>query len=198
MFGYMKWICCLCIQLSVVSASLSQNVDINLLQQVNPTHPTSAVWRGFTASAYPVDILIDGGLAFAAYKKDKHFNSILKSATGPFVAFVLAEGLKYSINRQRPYTAYPLLVHPYQTDEQGLSFPSGHTTFAFNSAALLSMTYKKWYVVIPAYLWAAGVGYSRLYLGEHYPSDVLAGAAMGIGSAYLGRWLNRRLFHTNK
>jgi undecaprenyl-diphosphatase len=58
----------------------------------------------------------------------------------------------------------------------------------------MSIQYKKWYVVVPAFAWAGSVGYSRLYLGEHYPTDVFAGAAIGIGSAYLSEWLNKKLF----
>jgi undecaprenyl-diphosphatase len=53
-------------------------------------------------------------------------------------------------------------------------------------------------VVVPAYAWAAGVGYSRMYLGQHYPTDVLAGAAIGIGSAYLSNWLNKKYFAKHK
>jgi len=53
---------------------------------------------------------------------------------------------------------------------------------AFATATTLSIPYKKWYVTVPAYVWASSVGYSGRYLGRHFPSDVLAGAAEGIGS----------------
>ncbi|MFY7909200.1 MAG: phosphatase PAP2 family protein, partial [Emticicia sp.] len=63
-------------------------------------------------------------------------------------------------------------------------------------ATSLSLTFRKWYVVIPAYTWASAAAYSRLHLGVHYPSDVLAGAAIGAGSAWLcykaNRWLQRK------
>ena len=65
------------------------------------------------------------------------------------------------------------------------SFPSGHTSDAFSLATALSIVYPKWYVVVPAYAWAVTVGYSRMALGVHYPGDVLAGALIGAGSAYL-------------
>ena len=43
--------------------------------------------------------------------------------------------------------------------------------------------YPRWYVVIASYLWAAGVAYSQLYVGAHYPTDVVAGALIGTGCA---------------
>ena len=96
----------------------------------------------------------------------------------------------------QPATArekYPTEIFPYHVIH-GKSFPSGHTSIAFSAAASLSIQLKKWYATLAAYLCATSVGYSKIYLGEHYPSDVLAGAAVGLGSAYLAHWLNDKLF----
>jgi membrane-associated phospholipid phosphatase len=84
---------------------------------------------------------------------------------------VLTQGIKYILAA----TGLLLLIHWMYfllTSEKGLSFPSQHTSFAFATATALSLQYRKWWVVVPAYTWAAMVGYSRLYLGQHYPSDV--------------------------
>jgi membrane-associated phospholipid phosphatase len=76
------------------------------------------------------------------------------------------------------------------------SFPSGHTSDAFATATSLSIAFPKWYVIAPSFLWACSVGYSRMDLGVHYPSDVMAGAIIGAGSAYLcykaNRWIQKR------
>ncbi len=78
------------------------------------------------------------------------------------------------------------------------SFPSGHTATAFALATSLSVKYPKWYVIAPSALWACSVGVSRMNEGVHYPSDVLAGAAIGAGCAvvniYVNKWLNKWLF----
>ena len=74
--------------------------------------------------------------------------------------------------------------------------PSGHTSSVFATATSLSMAYPKWYVVVPSFVWAGSVGYSRMHLGVHYPSDVIIGALVGSGSAILTRkanqWLNSK------
>ncbi len=61
---------------------------------------------------------------------------------------------------------------------------------------MLTLQCPKWYVIVPAYAWAGAVGYSRLWLGMHYPSDVAVGALVGAASAYVSykgmQWLHHR------
>jgi undecaprenyl-diphosphatase len=106
----------------------------------------------------------------------------------------ITQGLKYTVNRERPYTQYPSVITPYDNSQTNQSFPSGHTSTAFALATTLSLQNKQWHIIIPAYAWATSVGYSRLYLGEHYPTDVLAGAFIGAGSAWLSHWLTQKYF----
>lgn len=64
------------------------------------------------------------------------------------------------------------------------SFPSGHTSVSFATAAFLQRRYG-WAVGAPAYALSAYVGWGRIYSKKHHYWDVLAGAAIGAGSAYI-------------
>lgn len=179
--------------------SNAQNWDINLLKQINPNPPTSSFWKLSSSSAYPVTAAVQGGLmAYDYFHSDSTRGLIVQHLAEKLVVVAITEAVKLAINRQRPYIRYPADVHPYDASETGLSMPSAHTSLAFNTAATLDLRFHKWYVSVPAYLWAASVGYSRMYLGEHYPSDVLMGAAIGIGSAYLVRWIDLKLIERKK
>lgn len=92
--------------------------------------------------------------------------------------------LKATVRRPRPYQAHPSELRCLQPVRDP-SFPSGHTSLCFATATTLTLMYPRWYVMVPAYLWAAGVGYSRMYIGAHYPTDVVAGAILGTACAVL-------------
>lgn len=175
--------------------SNAQNWDIHLLDNINPNQPNSSIWKGASSSVYPIAIASPIYLLTVGYlhnNKNLQQNgwSVLKTLA---INTIITKGLKHTLNRARPYQQYPLQIHPYQI-ETDASFPSGHTSTAFAIATSLSIEHKKWYIVVPAYTWAISVGYSRLYLGVHYPTDVVAGAVVGLGSAYLNKWLNKKLF----
>ena len=184
---------------SLSFSSMAQPGEVRLLDRINPERPTSDLWKGVTNSVYPVTVLTPVSLLATGYiSKDKQLQKEGWKATGSVVAnVILTQGLKKIIARQRPYNEYPALINYYHF-ERDSAFPSGHTSNAFAAATSLSLTFKKWYVVVPAYLWAASAGYSRLYLGQHYPTDVLAGAAVGIGSAFLSRWLTEKILYKEK
>jgi membrane-associated phospholipid phosphatase len=173
----------------------AQNWEVNLLNDINPQQPTSGFWQKTSASTYAVSVGVPATQLIVGFiKKDKKLQRQgWQTVGGLAISTIVTQGLKYTIKRDRPYEQYPLLINPYSI-ETDKSFPSGHTSTAFAVATSLSLQYRKWYVVVPAYAWASSVGYSRLYLGEHYPTDVLAGAAIGAGSALLSQYLNKKLF----
>lgn len=91
---------------------------------------------------------------------------------------IITYGLKQMIRRKRPLD--DILGNP--------SMPSGHTSIAFSAATILGYQYPKWR--IPLYIGAGLVGYTRVYLGRHYVSDVLVGAAIGTTMGMIV-WHNR-------
>lgn len=99
-------------------------------------------------------------------------------------ADLLAEAGKLAVHRHRPFETQigpPSSAH---------SFPSGHTATSFASATVLSILAPRWRV--PFFVLAALIAFSRLYDGMHYPTDVLAGAVVGVATALLLLAASRR------
>lgn len=166
----------------------SQNADVRFLKACNAGN--MPVWdktmNGVSFSVYPVmPASVVGIWSYGYFNKDKE---MMRNGYKSALTIGLAEGISYalkaSIKRDRPFVTYPNDITK-RTDVGPLSFPSGHTTAAFATATALSLSTKKWQVIVPSYVYAGFVGYSRMRLGVHYPSDVLAGALIGIGSGFL-------------
>lgn len=178
----------------VCAKSQAQNGDINLLRDINPQHPNSFIWKSFTSSAYPLSVAVPVGVwidGTIEHNKKTQYKAY-EIAGSVVIAAVATEGMKVIFDRKRPFEKYND-VYPYKY-ENGKSFPSGHAALAFATATSVALEYKKWYIVVPAYAWAVGVGYSRLYLGEHYPTDVLGAAVTGAGSAVISHWISKKIF----
>jgi undecaprenyl-diphosphatase len=96
-------------------------------------------------------------------------------ALGLVVDAILVYTLKTMIHRPRPYEVLP--ITPLELVDNFRSLPSGHTSRAFLSAMILSKFYSKYMVVF--FVIAASIGLSRVYIGVHYPLDVIVGAITG-------------------
>ena len=101
--------------------------------------------------------------------------------------------LKHLVSRERPWLVVEGL-HTLLRSNDPNSFPSGHTSAAFAFAAALSGTLDRTWPKVLAVAAAALMGWSRLYVGVHFPSDVLAGAIIGSLCGVLASWLYRHFW----
>jgi undecaprenyl-diphosphatase len=114
----------------------------------------------------------------------------LQVAIADLAGQLISYGLKQWIGRVRPNDVYaspkPLVHAPHDG-----SFPSGHATISFACATTLAFYAPR---AAPAFfVLAAAIAWSRVYVGVHYPLDVLGGAVLGVGIAIALRWLSRAL-----
>jgi membrane-associated phospholipid phosphatase len=181
-----------------IKVAISQNLDLRLLKKMNGVNKPrwdNIMW-GWSASIFVTTPVTFVGIPLhgLAMRDSALLRNGFKSAITLGFATITTTTLKYSINRTRPKRKYPDEI--IERDRAGeFSFPSGHTTTAFATATAISLSYNKWYVTVPAYTYAAIVGYSRMRLGMHFGSDVLGGIVVGLGSGLLvwqvDRWMAR-------
>lgn len=163
-----------------------QRLDVKILEdlQATRTDGQTRLWRSvsdannYVNAGIPVGVLVDGLIR----NDDRTKRNGLYMAASTATTYLLNLAIKQLIRRPRPFLTNPRLMPVYRPGEY--SFPSGHTSSVFSAMTSLSRCYPKWYVIAPSFLWATGVGYSRMYLGVHYPTDVTAGAVLGAGTAF--------------
>jgi len=110
--------------------------------------------------------------------KHRYVAMIWLASTG---SLVLNQTLKAAFGRSRPD------VFEWLVDVGHLSFPSGHATVSFACATTLALAVPR--LTWPLFALATLISFSRVYVGVHYPFDVLAGAALGVAIAIALRTL---------
>ena len=178
---YVLFVCWFAIGLDANADNIFAEWDQQLFDRIYDAPPRSepmwTVMEGISEIGHYRSVM---GLSILlmAYGDEDHRRTGRLLSSAYIGAGVMTYGLKRLTRRKRPLDE--TLGNP--------SFPSGHATIAFSAATILGYRYPKWR--IPLYIGAGLVGFSRIYLGRHYTSDVLTGAAIGTTMGMLV-WHNR-------
>jgi undecaprenyl-diphosphatase len=118
--------------------------------------------------------LVLAAVLCAVYRR---WGTFFLTVAAVMLADLVTLALKLFVERPRPFIRYaePKVLVPIPHDP---SFPSGHSATSFAAATMLSFSFPGLAPVL--LLLAAAVAYSRVYVGVHYPIDVICGAALGV------------------
>lgn len=160
------------------------NLDRSLLLWCIRYQQHPAVIRSFREISRTGDGYLYVGIGLLAWWLDS--KNGLPFLTAGLLAFAVEIpsfiALKKLIRRDRPFVRIDGAKKAIDPSDK-FSLPSGHTTAAFLMASLILAFYPEWAVL--AFIWASLIGASRVVLGVHYPTDILAGAVLGISCASL-------------
>lgn len=155
-------------------------------------------WLQTTSSPFKIRVLqsISDSVSFISFGVPivftiaGEFSGAKKKSRVSFLYVALSIGLAGLVSYI--FKNITLVPRPYEVDIRitqwsvggGFSFPSGHTTEAFASATALTFLFPNWKMALPIFTWASLVAFSRIYLGVHYPFDILGGMAIGFSVSF--------------
>lgn len=179
--------------------SEKDNCDVKLFRSINNYRtPFLNSFLNITdRSMLPVSIAVPAGLILYGRLNEKTYeeNTGYLMGVSLFTNTAVTIGLKYLINKPRPYAELSNVHYSKSHMETTPSFPSGHTSTTFAISTMLALRYPKYpQVYIPVYLWSLIIAYGRPYWGMHYPSDLLGGAVVGTFSSVFIFSIRRELF----
>ena len=138
------------------------------------------IWTGMKGITELGDYrgVMGASILLMAYGNESHRETGKLLSSAYMGAGIITFGMKRLVGRKRPLDE--ILGNP--------AMPSGHASITFSVATILGYRYPRWR--IPLYIGAGLVSFSRVYLGRHYASDVVVGAAIGTATGVLV-WHNR-------
>lgn len=139
--------------------------------------------------AIPIGFVVIGSVA----ENYSAVNAGILSAAAQVMTLGVTLAVKGIAARPRPFETLQDVKLKHSWSALGHSFPSGHSSQAFAIATVISLSYKNASVAIPFFLWAGAIGYGRVYLGVHYPGDVLGGMVIGIAGGFAAWSLRKEI-----
>ena len=143
----------------------------------------------FSTSLLPKLVASGAAGAFLAGNR-RVKRGVLQALAAMAMAFVLAHLGQYLIASDRPFVIG--LGKQWVPHRASHSFPSAHASVSFAFAMATALIARHWYLALPALALAALISWSRVYLGLHFPSDILAGALLGAACGWLGWHATRK------
>ena len=122
-------------------------------------------------------MLIVAFVVVGGHRRRDAQRAVVAAGLSAGVALAIASVMARIVDRPRPFVSHPGGVHLFLAHASDPGFPSDHATAAFAIAVALLLRFRVWGLVTLAFAIVLAVG--RVALGIHYPSDVLAGAALG-------------------
>jgi membrane-associated phospholipid phosphatase len=139
-------------------------------------------------------------IVIALFLLMRRWRAAIQVLTAFLLSALLAQVLKNVFSMPRPMQFFAPGQYPYfitgVTHIGFASFPSGHSTSIFALATTLALLEKNKKANVAYLLVAVAVGYSRIYLGQHFLGDVLMGSLIGMGVAVGVNWLFSKKFHS--
>ncbi len=166
----------------------AEKFDLSVFRSINnlvPQFKAIDPFMHFVARYGPVLFIFPLGLSYFLMKKQQHHEdqlNVYQALVGIGFVYLINTPLRWLVRRPRPYFSHRR-VHRIDPVHHQPSFPSDHATVSF----VMATTFRNTPPVlrIPTYLFAALISFTRVYSGEHYPSDVLGGSVIGIGVGLL-------------
>jgi membrane-associated phospholipid phosphatase len=181
--------------MSIINTIIS-DLDISILRYINHNRVLAfdhvLYYISFTTTFVSIGLLLTILLVSLKTKSKPLRAMFYKILAVLIVVATLSFTLKTIIYRERPFVTYPDIEKLSEAGNS--SFPSGHTLEAFAIAVAFSILIPKRKVIIPVFIWASVVAYSRMALGVHYPSDILSGMIIGSSIGWLIPWLINKFY----
>lgn len=172
------------------------NFEINIIKWFQEISTDFTDFLGEAITFLGEQFIIVAIIAFIYFVYNKKAGEFI--AYSVFLSACLNGAIKGLVRAKRPFQIDDTIIPKRGQTATGYSFPSGHTQNAATFYTSLGKIFKKKWLWIIIGIIIFLVALSRIYLGVHFPRDVIAGAFLGVGAAILGFYLFNSVYENPK